>query len=161
LITRSDFGISRAGGSMRIGWCSSTRRFSASITISRSAVACAPSFRSWRRCHSSIALNHAHSAAAPTRSMTASQEMPVNSDRPIAASASSKSVAPVKPNVAWNTWAMTAPSIPPGVSGRTPGCEWKRSASSPDEAMSTSEKPASAMMNGRRSEMIELPSSRR
>ena len=117
-MTRSDFGISRTGASIRIGAWSSTRRFSASTTISRSTTAISPALRSARRCHSSIALNHPHSQARPMPSISSSHETPVKSESPIAPIASRSSVAPVNPKVAWKTWPITAPKSPPGASGR-------------------------------------------
>ena len=161
LITRSDLGISRTGGSMRIGsWSSMMRLRSSSTAASRATAAISPAFSSRRRSMRPRTVVHSHSIPAPMRSMIVSHDSPVNSDTPIAKNVSSTSVPPVKPSVAEKRFASTAPSMPPGARGRVACSEWKRSASSPLEANSRTENPASARMNGRRSPSDE-PSRRR
>ena len=82
------------------------------------------------------------------RSMTRSQDKPVNSEKPTAKSAISSSVAPLKPRSCAAPRPMTSPNTPPGARGSSAGIRHKRVASMAALARSTSAKPSATKMNG-------------
>jgi hypothetical protein len=104
--------------------------------------------------------NQPPSSSAPRRSRNFSQDIPVKIDRPAANSASSSRVPPVKPKNWANSRPTSWPSMPPGSSGSGFFMLWKRSASRPLEADSSTMKPDRAMKKGRRS-VWKMPSRRR
>ena len=96
--TRSDFGTCATGGTTTTGSRSTSTSRSCSTICSRSAVACSPMRRSTAASRRRRTEATSASRPAPMRSITRSHEMPKNSERPTASSASSSSVAPLKPS---------------------------------------------------------------
>ena len=118
--TRSDFGTSTTGGTTSTGSRGSSMTLDSTMA-SRSADACAPSLRSSRSSARRRAQPNPFSIAAPMRSIRRSHDMPEKSDQPTANSASSSSVAPLKPTKRARPLPARSPIAPPGASGSVAG----------------------------------------
>jgi hypothetical protein len=150
-VTRSDFGIATSGGSIRIGSCTSRRLRTCSTLASRSTAATSPTLRSRHAVTRAVTVNQAFSSHPPSFSMAAISETCVKRLEPMPMSTSSTRVAPVNPNAACMPSPTSAPTTPPGAKGNAAFSPYRRKASSPQLAASSTTKPMPETASERRS----------